>query len=212
MINICIVDDHPTILEGIKNMLQANEDIAVLATYETASSFINAYATNPFPDVILLDLQMPEKTGDKLMQHILRRDPIAKVLAFSNFDSPFYVERMMQAGAKGYLLKSSTKAEIITAIASVQEGNIYINEHLQADLERFSKYKNRLSKTQLTLTDREKQILQEVANGHTTKAIAENLHLSYHTVENYRNNIMMKLDVSNSAELIKKALIMNWVK
>lgn len=212
MISICIVDDHPTILEGVKGIFSDLDEIQVVATYESPLEFLKTYETTALPDVVLMDLQMPEKTGDKVLQSILRKYPEAKVLAFSNFDSPFYVQRMMQCGSKGYLLKSSAKTEIIQAIKQVYEGNTYINQQIQKELEQFDKYKKRLSKTGLILTDREKQILQGVADGLTTKLIAEKLFLSYHTVENYRNNIMMKLGVSNSAELIKKAIMMNWVK
>lgn len=118
----------------------------------------------------------------------------------------------MDLGTKGYLIKSSTKSEMLEAIFSVYKGQTQINSEIEDELDRYTKYKDRLSKIQLTLTKREKQILQQVADGLTTKAIAEKLHLSYHTIENYRNNIILKLDVNNSAELIKKATMMNWVK
>ncbi len=122
MINICIVDDHPTILEGIKNIFSKLPDVNVVATFESPILFLKTYENKSLPDIILLDIQMSEKTGDKVLLSILKKHPNAKVIAFSNFDSPYYVKRMMDLGTKGYLIKSSTKSEMLEAIFSVYKG------------------------------------------------------------------------------------------
>lgn len=210
MIKIAIVDDHPAITFGISNMLKAYTDIVFTGTYHSAAAFMDAL-NESVPDILLLDIQMPEQSGDKAIKQILKMVPELHIIVFSNFDSPVYIDNMMRYGAKGYLLKSSTQEQIIDAIQKVYAGKHFITAELGEQVRQFALYKKRMSKANLSLTDREQQILQLVADGLTTRQIAQQLFLSFHTVENYRDNIMMKLDVSNTAALIKKAVLLNLI-
>lgn len=212
MIKVAIIDDHPAITIGISNMLEQIDSIQVIYTFTSAIAFAETLNASPHPDVILLDIQMPEQSGDKAIKQMLKTFPDLKFIVFTNFDSPLYIDNMIRYGAKGYLLKSSTQEEIVHAIIKVNAGEEFMAPELQEQVQQFSQYKKRMLKANLSLTEREQQILQLVADGLTTKEIAQTLFLSFHTVENYRDNIMLKLDVNNSAALIKKAVMLNMVK
>lgn len=210
MIKIAIVDDHPAITIGISNMLKAYSHIMLTGAYHSAAAFLHTLP-EMVPDILLLDIQMPEQSGDKAIKQILKIVPQLHIIIFSNFDSPVYIDNMMRYGARGYLLKSSTQDQIVAAIQIVHTGAVFITPELNEQVRQFALYKRRMSKANLSLTDREQQILQLVADGLTTKQIAQQLFLSFHTVENYRDNIMMKLDVNNTAALIKKAVLLNLI-
>ncbi len=205
MIRIAIADDHPMIISGIKNILSDCDYISFSGAYADGRQLLLGLSES-LPDILLLDIQLPDKTGDKLILEILKKYPALKVIVLTNFDSTLYVSNMMRNGAKGYLLKTADKKTLLEALEMVQAGGEYIEPSLKQKVELIETGINRTIAAKFILTAREKEVLQLIVNGMTNAEIAQALFLSVHTVENYRDNILMKMEVKNTASLVKKAL------
>jgi len=164
------------------------------------------------PDVLLLDIQLPDKPGDELTHLVLKKFPLIKIIALTNFNSVLHVNSMIANGAKGYLLKTTEEATLIKAIETIFQGGSFIEESLRDELRDFETGVKRMATLKTTLTPREKEILQLIADGLTGQEIASKLFISFKTVEYYRYNILLKLDCTNTALLIKKAMTMGLVK
>jgi len=204
---IAIVDDHPMIISGIKNILSDRSDIVFTGTYTDGKELLDGLKRE-LPDIVLLDIQLPDKTGDRLLLELLKKFPGLKIIALTNFDSALYVSNMMRNGAKGYLLKNANKATLIQALEQVYRGEEYIEPSLQERVELITEGVNRTLASKFVLTTREREVLQLIVNGFTNAEIAKTLFLSVHTVENYRDNILLKMEVKNTAALVKKALML----
>ncbi len=210
-IKIAIADDHPMIIGGLKNIISNHSHLVLTGTYFSGKELLDGFREQQ-PDVLLLDIQMPDKTGDELAGILLRHYPLLKILVLTNFNSAFYVNNMMQHGVHGYLLKTAHEATLIDAIDAVYRGEQFIDPALTDKMQGTQQAGKKDSLNRVTLTRREQQILQMVVNGATNQQIVDSLFLSLSTVKNYRNRIFMKLDVKNMAELTKKALIMGLVE
>lgn len=207
-IKVSIADDHPMIITGLTNMLSAYKQIEILGAYYNGDQLLAALPQN-VPDVLLLDIQMPGKTGDELAPLLLKAYGQMRIIALTNFDNVLYVNAMLQHGVQGYLLKTASPDSLVNAIELVAKGGKYTDPALLDKIKQLHNLKKEDSLNSLTL--REKEILQLVVNGATTKEISSSLHLSFYTVENYRAKILLKLDAKNMAELTKKALILGLV-
>lgn len=203
-IRIVMIDDHPMILKGLKNTLSDYKHINIIGCYANGKELLNGLEENT-PDVLLLDIQLPGKTGDELLPLIVKRFPQVRVLALTNFDSTLYINNMVRLGVHGYLLKTADEDILIKAIETVYEGKEFIDPSLREKMQDIKK-KELYSKVNLTL--REKEILKLIINGSTSQEIVNKLFLSINTVNNYRTRIFQKLDAKNMAELIKKALML----
>ncbi len=210
-IRIAIADDHPVVTKGLQNMLLNYPHISVTGIYSNGGELLSGLKQE-VPDVLLLDIQLPDKNGDELAQAILKKYGDIKILALTNFNSVLYVNSMFRNGAKGYLLKTTEEDILIKAIETVYEGGEFLEESLKEEFRQFEQNMRRESTLKATLTPREKEILQLIANGCTGNEIAQQLFISFNTVEHYRNNILLKMDVKNTAALIKKALSLGFVK
>lgn len=210
-IRIAIADDHPMIIKGLENMLAGYAHITLTGTYAEGGELLESLASN-VPDILLLDIQMPGKTGDQLAPVIMKQYPLLKIITLTNFDSALYVSNMMRHGVKGYILKSTDEKVLIQAIETVYNGGEYIEPKMQAKLSELAATRKRTSSLKSTLTPREHEVLKLIVNGHTSPEIAEKLFLSTYTVENYRISILIKLDVKNTATLVKKALQLGLVE
>ncbi len=204
-IRISIADDHPMIIDGLHNMLAGCSHITLTATYSNGNQLLEGLQAET-PDVLLLDIQLPGKTGDELAPVIQKKFPEVRILALTNFDSMLYVHNMLRNGVLGYLLKTTDKQTLVKAIETVYRGEKFLEQEMQEKLNQYTSNMKRDIYSKVSLTIREKQILQLVINGHTSQKIGEQLFLSLKTVENYRSRIFIKLDVKNMAELTKKAL------
>ncbi|MBX9449681.1 MAG: response regulator transcription factor [Taibaiella sp.] len=210
MIHLAIVDDHPLILNGIKELLSEYTHIIITGEFPNAKSLLSAFAVS-CPDILLLDIQLPDKSGDKLLIELKKKYPGLKVIVLSNFDSALYISNMMSNGADGYLLKTSGKLSIIHAIESVYQGIPYLANDLKKKVSQLEEGVKKNMSSKFMLTKREKEVLQLIVNGHTNNEIAQKLFLSIHTIENYRDNILMKLEVKNTALMVKKAIALSLV-
>jgi DNA-binding NarL/FixJ family response regulator len=207
VIKVSITDDHPLVISGLQNVLLHYPHIHLLSSYPDGEALMKGLQANA-PDVLLLDIQMPGKTGDSLAPVILKKYPDLKIIALTNFDSILYVNNMLKLGVHGYLLKSAEEKIIIGAIEAVYNGAIFIEDAMKQKMEQLE---DKVAKTvfaKVSLTPREKDILKHIVNGDTNQEIAGKLFLSIRTVENYRLNIQLKLDAKNTAVLVKKALQM----
>lgn len=206
-IRIAIADDHPMIIGGLKNMLSVYPHITLAGTYVTGADLLKGLQEAQ-PEVLLLDIQLPDKTGDLLAPVILKRYPDIRILALTNLNSALYVHNMLRMGVLGYVLKNTDPEVVIRAVETVYERREFIDPALKDSLEQFKQRMKREAALKPTLTLREKEILSMTVNGDTIQEISEKLFIGLRTVEYYRSNLFLKLDVKNMAGLIRKALLL----
>ncbi len=164
------------------------------------------------PDVLLLDIQLPGKSGGELAPLLVKKYPELKILALTNFDSSLHVQNMLRRGVLGYLLKTTDKVTLVQAIETVYSGGLFLQPYMKEKMEKAGLRIKREVSTKSNLTQREKEILQCIVNGDSSQEIAEKLFLSTRTVDNYRFNILLKMDAKNIAVLVRKALEMGLVE
>jgi len=203
-IRVAITDDHPMVINGLKNMLQQYQDIEVTATYADGKELLNGL-TGDVPDVLLLDICMPGQTGNELVRIISKTHPAIAILALTSIDASYHVKDMLDHGCLGYLLKKTDQENLVNAIRQVNLGKQFIDISLREQLHE-AMLNRRKAGGLPSLTRREKEILQYVASGLSNQEIADKLFLSLRTVKNHRFNLLQKLDVKNSVELVKIAL------
>lgn len=204
-IRIAIADDHPMVINGLKEMLSDQTDITVQATYLNGEKLMQGFEEN-CPDVLLLDIRMPGESGVELVPNILKLYPTIRILILTNFDNTLYVHTLMNAGAQGYLLKNTDKNTLVQAIKHIYAGNQFLNKEIQGKLDQYRKGLKRNAASKVVLTPREKDIIRLIAKEHSNQEIADILNLSLRTVENYRLNLNLKLEAKNTAGLLLKAI------
>jgi DNA-binding NarL/FixJ family response regulator len=199
-IKVFIVDDHQIVIEGIKSLLLDENCIDLVGCANTAQNCLQFFKIKT-ADVILMDINLPDTSGIELCAAITKCYPDIKVIALSTHNQGTYVRKMMENGANGYLLKNADKHEILKAITTVNEGKNY----LTFEAERALRYENELQNKLPKLTKREKEVLILVAEGLTNLQISEKLFISIDTVDSHRKNLHTKLNVKNTAMLIRFA-------
>jgi DNA-binding NarL/FixJ family response regulator len=207
-INIILVDDHPMVVAGLITLLKPYRHIKVIATYTQATALLEGLKRQ-LPDVLLLDLVLPDWQGKELVSEILTMYPKLKILVLTSIDIPAMVSSMMRRGCRGYLMKGAGPAMLAEAIETVNRDEEYIEPALQELLlQNVTRYKTHQEGLSILpeLSQREKEILKLIAEENTTKEISEKLYISYRTAENHRYNLIQKLDVKNTAGLIKVAI------
>ncbi|WP_118952575.1 response regulator [Taibaiella helva] len=206
MIKVAITDDHPIVVDGLTNALSSGADILLSGVYSNAASLLKGIQQQPV-DVLLLDLQLPDKNGSELVPILLQQYPSLHILILSGIEASPYIRDMMQRGCKGYLVKSRTnQAMLLEAIREVASGAIYLDASLKEDLLREMLVARRRSeKSRLRITLREKEVLGLILKEYNNPAIAEALCISLRTVETHRYNLMQKLEAKNTASLIRIA-------
>jgi DNA-binding NarL/FixJ family response regulator len=210
-IKVAILDDHPLILQGLENILSTTEQISLSGTYYNGTDLLASFK-DIIPDVLLLDIQMPGRSGDEWITDILQYCPDLKIIAYTNIDNLLYVFNMLKLGAKGYVLKTAYPQYLIDCIMGVSNGLTIIDSTLE---ERYKAYLHTIKRETYLhpkLTEREREILQLITDGYSSKQIADRLFIGIRTVEFYRLNILLKLDANNTAVLVKKAIKMGLVK
>ena len=195
-ISLAIVDDHEMLRDGLKARFSDKPDFTIVGEGETGEDAIALY-DNLKPDVLLTDIAMPDMNGLDAAATILDHNPKARIVFLSVYDDPQYVAEAMRIGAKGFVLKDVDKHEMCQAIRRVAQGGTYFaNKALKA-------LEGRV--TQIDLTNREREVLREIAKGHSNKEIAHRLELSVRTVESHRSSIREKSGGGNAAALAKLA-------
>jgi DNA-binding NarL/FixJ family response regulator len=204
-IKIILADDHKLVRDGIKSLLQMNPTFEVVAEVDNGLDLIHLMEKQ-LPDVVLVDISMPGSNGLEAVSKLLKINPNFKFIMLTMHDDPEYILKSVETGAKGYLLKNVEFEELQTAIITVASGGKYFNQQISErmieSLSRPRKHKDEIP----DLTSRELEVLKEVANGLSTKLIADKLNIRARTVETHRLHIMKKMFTQNTAELVKKAI------
>jgi two-component system, NarL family, response regulator NreC len=203
-IRVLIVDDHAVVRTGLRRVLDTEPDLETVGEAPDAERAIYA-AIESTPDVILLDVMMPGKTGIEGLPALLQAVPEAKVLVLSMQDDPRYVREAFDAGASGYVLKEAADTEVVDAVRAVAAGEQYVHPSLGARLFAAEAEERRRAERD-PLSDREREILRLLALGHTNQEIAKMLFISVRTAETHRAHIMQKLQLGSRAELVRYAL------
>lgn len=209
-IKVGIADDHQIVVTGLQQMIQDNRSLVLCGVALNGRTLLDNLRKQQ-PDVLLLDIQMPDQQGDELTRIISKQYPNIKILVLTNMDQVFYVRHLIKNGATGYLLKSTDGDTLFEAIAAVFRGEQYIDKSLQQQID--SELLD-LDKAQgiATLTRREQEILELIADELTSAAIAKKLFITLSTVENHRINLFLKLGVKNAVGLVKKGKQLGLIK
>lgn len=212
MIQVYITDDHQLVLEGLKILLDGEQEIAVSHCFRSAGQLIAALK-EALPDVVLLDINMPEMNGIEACKIIKKEYPELKIIALSMISESNLIKLMLKNGADGYLHKNAGKDEIIEAIRDVKQGKKYLSQEI-SDIIIGQEHKedHKISNAPFPkLSRREEQILEMIIDEKTTQEISEQLFISFGTVETHRRNIMIKLGVKNTAGMVRIALEYNLI-
>jgi two-component system response regulator NreC len=203
-IRVLVVDDHAVVRSGLRMLLDAEPDLEVVGEAGSAERAI--FETMELkPDIVLMDVVMPEKSGIEAIPAVLEHGDGAKVVVLSMQDDPRYVREAFAAGASGYVLKEAVDAELVAAIREVADGGRYVHPSLGARLVQADADARRRAEED-PLSEREREVLRLLALGHTNQEIAGMLFISVRTAETHRAHIMQKLRLSSRAELVRHAL------
>ena len=206
-INIILADDHHVIREGLRLLLDSEKDLLVIAEADSGRTAVSA-AKEFKPDIVVMDVSMPELNGMEATRKILSEATGTKVLALSMYSDKRFVNGMFQAGVSGYILKNCIARELVSAIRLVAKGQVYISPEIaETIVEGYLSHAVLENSTNRGhLTHREREILQLISEGQHTKDIAETLHVSTKTVDAHRRNIMEKIGTNSIAGLTKFAI------
>ena len=205
MIRVLVVDDHAILRDGIRSLLESQEDIIVVGEAGDGSEAIEL-VDKLLPDIVLMDISMPKTNGLEATRVIRERFPQVKVLILTQHDNREYIAPALSAGVSGYVLKRSGRREMLNAIRQVHEQGAYLTGNItQEVLQEYSQVGRNGKEDEQHLTDRERQVLQMITEGKSNKEIALDLGISPKTVSVHRTNIMSKLNVQNTVELIRFA-------
>ncbi len=203
-IRILIADDHGVVAEGLKHLVEAQPDMQVVSLAVDGREAVRQ-ARDLQPDVVLMDLSMPELNGADATRAILDRDPKCRVIVLSMYSEREYVRRALKAGAAGYVVKRSAAKEVVDAIRAVHAGQRYLSPRV-ADVVLDDYTGDGADDLLSKLSQREREVLQLLAEGHTGAQIAERLSLSQKTVETYRARLVEKLGIRDVAGLVRFAI------
>jgi DNA-binding NarL/FixJ family response regulator len=208
---VFIVDDHPMMRQGLAQLINNEPDLIACGEAEGGQQALNFFASNK-PDLVLLDISLPDKHGLELIKDIQALHPGLSVLVVSMHDESLYAERVLRAGGRGYIMKQEGGKKMMEAIRTVLSGQIYVSEKMSAKiLEIFSGRRSETNRSPIEkLTDREFEVFQMIGQGRGTRQIAEALHLSVKTVEVHRLHIKEKLELGDAPSLVRYAV--RWVE
>ncbi len=201
-IRILLADDHALVRDGMKTLLKDVSDFYVVGEASDGMEVIKK-TEELTPDIVTLDISMPGMNGLDTIEVLHRRFPKTKILVLTMHENEEYAYQVFKSGAGGYLLKNSDKKDLITAIRTVQKGDRYFSRSVSAVTE---KDYDAEKKSSIPLTRREKEILRLIVDGMTNQEIADKLFISPRTVDTHRSNLMQKLDIKNTAGLVRFAI------
>ncbi|HEV2827925.1 MAG TPA: response regulator transcription factor [Pyrinomonadaceae bacterium] len=212
-LRIFLADDHAVLRDGLKALVNAQPDMEVVGEADngrTASSKIGELS----PDIVVMDVSMPELNGVRATEILKRECPQVKVLALTAYKDKAYLDQLLKVGALGYVLKMSAAKELIEALRVVASGNVYIDQEMTERIaegyvrDQFLRGEVR----QRELTSREEQILRLIAQGYANKEIAKQLDISVKTVESHKTNVMEKLELKSRTEIVRYAVRQGWLQ
>ena len=201
---VFIVDDHFMVIEGIRSLIQNDSNIEWMGHATNANSCLS-FLQNQLPDVILMDVSMPEMSGIDLCLAVKQKYPSVFIIGLSTFNQQSFIQKMMDNGASGYLLKNATKEELLEGIQAVMKGKVYYSVEAAQSL------RNNADPKVPVITRRQKEMLELIAAGMTNNEIAAKLFISAATVDTHRKNLLARFEVKNTAALIKMAIQMKLI-
>ncbi len=207
---IVIVDDHPIVREGLSDLINKEDDLAVCGEAEDGQGAM-AVIRELEPDIAIVDISLQETSGLELIKDLKVQHPSMPVLALSMYEESLYAERVLRAGAKGYIMKREATKNVVMAIRKVLSGQLYLSEKMAITLvDKLVGGKADASASPIDrLTDRELEVFSMLGHGKGTRQISERLHLSVKTIETYRSRIKEKLNLSSGSELLQHAF--QWI-
>jgi DNA-binding NarL/FixJ family response regulator len=195
--SVFIVDDHYMVIEGLRSLLQNEKGIEWAGHAMTAASCL-AFLKQQQPDVILMDINLPDKNGIDLCKEVKEKYPSVFIIGLSTFNQQSFIQKMMDNGASGYVLKNATQEELTDAISTVMKGKTYLSDEASHTL-------RKEDAPAIVLTRREKEVLGLIADGLTNAETAQKLFISVTTVDTHRKNLLTKLEAKNTASLVRIA-------
>jgi len=203
--NILIVDDHKVLAEGLAELLKKTKKYTIAGVI-TQGSDVLPFLEQNIPDLIILDLELPDADGITLAKEILTKYAVLKIMILTMHKEPEYFEQLFNAGIMGFLNKNADKNEIFEALDSIQKGCSYYGREIINEYINYQKKPLAEKKEEIRITEREKDVLRLILEGNTTLEICEKLFVSKNTVDSHRKNLLSKLGVKNTAELVKLAI------
>jgi len=208
MIRVIIADDHGVVRKGVRFLLQQENDIEIVGEAEDGRDAVRL-AKDTTPDVLIMDIAMPQLNGIEAAAQITRISPTTNIVMLSMYSDEEFLIRALNAGAKGYLLKDQAEIDLVRAVRTVAQGKTFFSPDIAHML--LEDYMRRLQQEGIQdsyglLTEREREILQVLAEGKSNKEAAQALNVSVHTVETHRTNFMQKLGLHNAAEIVLYAM------
>jgi DNA-binding NarL/FixJ family response regulator len=204
---VLIVDDHPIIRQGLSELINHEPDLTVCGHAEDAPEALGKIKESE-PDMVIVDISLKETSGMDLTKDIKAQYPNLPVLALSMHDEALYAERMLRAGARGYIMKAEATENVVTAIRKILSGQIYVSDKMAAKMVRklVGGSPDVGASVIERLSDRELEVFRMIGQGFGTRQIAERLHLSIKTIETYREHIKEKLNLADASELLQYAI------
>ncbi len=211
-IKIILVDDHQMFRDGVRSVLSDEENIDIVGEVGAAEDLYELLILQK-PDLIITDISLPGISGIEIAKYVSKNYPEVKILILSMHSNEEFITKALNAGANGYLPKDTSMTELLEAINAIYKGDNYFNKNISDTILKsiINKSKNESSE-QEALTKREKEVITLVVDGLTNKEIAEKLFISIRTVDSHKNNIMQKLNLKSSVELVKYAIKNNLAK
>jgi two-component system response regulator NreC len=203
VIKILLADDHTIVRQGLRLILSAQPDLQVVGEAANGREAVDL-AHKLQPDIVVIDVAMPELNGIEATRRMIESTPRLRVLVLSMHKEPVYVREILKAGARGYILKDAIDTELLSAVRSVARGDGYISPAVSGAL--LSDYRHNVTDPIDLLSSREREVLQLIAEGKTNKEIATRLNLSVYTVDSHRGKIMDKLNLHSTGELVRFAV------
>ncbi|WP_282122559.1 response regulator transcription factor [Algibacter mikhailovii] len=207
-IKLIIADDHELFRNGLKELLHKYDDVQVVKSVGDGQAFIDVIESRDDIDIVLLDISMPKMDGFRVLGKLKELGSTIKPIIISMHDDGNYIAKCAKKGAYGYLLKNTDQEELIMAIRMVHSGKKYFSHNIS---EKMINYMSTNSVSANILSKKEQEVLGLISEGLTTKEIAAKLFVSSRTIETHRANVLKKLEVKNTAELIKKAAKINLI-
>ncbi len=212
-LRILLAEDHKTVREGIKLLVNAQPDMEVIGEADDGEAAIAA-VQNLQPDLIIMDISMPHVNGLKATQRLRALKSDVKILTLSRHTDDGYLQQLLAAGANGYVLKQSAPNHLVTAIREIVEGNAYLDPALTKKV--IGGIANRSTTTRgenkQPLTDRESEVLRLISLGYSNKEIGASLDLSVKTIEAHKSNAMRKLGISGRIDIVRYAILQGWME
>lgn len=202
-IRILLADDHRMVRQGFRLILESQGDMEVIGEAGNGREAVEL-ARSLEPDVIVMDVTMPELNGIEATRRIREDLPLVRIVALSVHRDGVYVREILRAGAEGYILKESADSELLAAVRTVAAGQSYLSSQITGTI--LNDYRKHVTNPIDLLTSREREVLQLIAEGRTNKEIAQRLHLSIYTVDSHRTRIMEKLGLHSVGEIVRFAV------